>query len=148
MKRRTTTALGLGAAALLALTACSDNNVFDLAVGDCFDAPSDEDTFQVSSVPIVECSEPHDNEIYALFDMDDADDFPGDDAAVAAAEEGCLSRFEDFVGAPYETSIYYVGALWPSADTWADGDREIVCYVNLGEGNGQLEPGSVEGAAE
>ena len=58
----------------LVASACS-SNVFDLSVGDCFDDP---DNFaEVSNVPMVDCSEPHHNEVYYLQDLPDGD-FPGD----------------------------------------------------------------------
>ena len=115
-------------------------SVFDLAVGDCWNSPSSTDeTFNVSTVELVSCDQLHDNEVFAIFFMDDGP-YPGDDAVRAAADEGCLDpRFSDYVGEPYASSIYYAGALWPSESTWADGDREIVCYLNLGDGGGQAQ---------
>ena len=72
---------GLGVTA----TACGDDgNVFSLEVGTCFDDP--ESLTEVSDVPIVECTEPHDTEVYHLFDMPDGD-VPGDAAVNQAAQE-------------------------------------------------------------
>ena len=51
-------------------------DAFSMRVGDCF---NDIDSFdEVSSVPGVPCSEPHDNETYAVFDVS-IEEYPGDD---------------------------------------------------------------------
>lgn len=113
----------------LVTVACgsSEGDVFSLSVGDCFDDPDSVE--QISQVPIVDCDEPHDNEVYALFDLPDGD-FPGDDAVQEAAADGCLgSRFESFVGTPYLESELWASALWPTSDSWAAGDREVVCFL-------------------
>ena len=63
MKRLTLVLLAfvLGVAA----TACGDDggNVFSLEAGDCFDLDGATGE-EVSDVPIVECSEPHDAEVF------------------------------------------------------------------------------------
>ncbi len=57
------------------------------------------------------------------------------------AEEECAGQaFTDYVGVPYQESEFEVTFLLPSADTWADGDREIACVVT------STEPGSVRGS--
>lgn len=127
--------------ALLALAGCGQGNVFELSVGDCFDDPSV--TEQVSDVPLVDCAEPHHNEVFEVFELADGD-HPGVDAVEAAAGEGCLAAFEPFVGAPYATSELYLGWLSPTEDSWDGGDREVVCY--LYEPGVRLE-GSMAGAA-
>lgn len=111
------------------LAACS-GNVFDLAVGDCFDdgdMPIGE-VEEVGDVPMVECSEPHDNEVYAVVTVD-GEEFPGEQAIQDTADEMCLDAFDGFVGLDYETSALDFGWLVPTADTWADGDRVVACFV-------------------
>ncbi|NIN50777.1 MAG: hypothetical protein GTN62_11790 [Gemmatimonadales bacterium] len=121
----------LVAAAALALAACGQTSVFDIGVGDCFDDPSEVD--QVSSVQVVDCAEPHDNEVYAVFDYTGGIEFPGEDEMEFAANDGCIGRFESFVGIDYFESEIFVSAFWPSPDSWEDGDREIVCFVYEGD---------------
>jgi hypothetical protein len=133
-------------ALVLALSACGalgggSKSVFDLEVGDCFDDPTESG--EISEVPIVDCADPHDNEVYAAFDYD-GDSFPGDDAMSTAADDGCQDRFEDFVGIAYLDSALYVTHLVPTSDSWDSGDREIICV--LYEPNEKLT-GSMEGAA-
>jgi hypothetical protein len=94
-------------------------------------------------VSAVDCAEPHDNEVYALYEFD-GDSYPGEDAMSASADEGCEARFEGYVGIAYLDSALYFTHLTPTQDSWDTGDREIVCV--LYELNTKLE-GSMEGAA-
>ena len=138
---------GLVALALL-LTACfGSGNVFELAVGDCFD---DGDLVlggleEVGDVPLVECSEPHDNEVYAVVDVD-GEEFPGEQAVQDQADEACLAVFDAFVGLDYASSTLDFGWLVPTADSWDMGDRVIACFVyrmDLEKVTGTLEGASI-----
>jgi hypothetical protein len=130
----------------LALGACS-GNVFELAVGDCFD---DGDLVlgeleEVGDVPVVECSVPHDNEVYAVVTVD-GEAFPGDQAIRAEADEVCLDAFDPFVGLDYESSALDFGWLVPTADSWEIGDRVVACFVyrlDLAKVTGTLEGSSI-----
>ena len=107
-------------------------DAFDIRVGDCFNdraASASDDYQEVSSVGAVPCSEPHDNEVYAVFDVSLAE-FPGLDAMSDLAVEECVRRFEGFVGRDYQSSSLDVNPLYPTVEGWtALGDREIVCAV-------------------
>lgn len=102
--------------------------MFSLDVGTCFDdeaaAPD-----QLSSVPEVDCAEPHDNEVYALVDHPAADVYPGDEAIGTFAQDGCLAAFDAYVGKAYLDSELDFGTLTPSAESWADGDVQVVCFL-------------------
>ena len=127
MKRRT---LLLVFVLAIFAAACSEDNVFSLEVGDCFDdeaAPGTE-AVEISSVPIVECDQPHDNEVFAVFDLPDGD-FPGQAAVETSALDGCIERFEPYVGQPYETSLLEVYPIYPSSGSWDQGDQEVVCAL-------------------
>ena len=124
----------LAAAAFLSGCGLFGGNVFDLEVGTCFNDPGDTLATELDSVPIVDCDEPHDNEVYAAFDMTDAE-FPG---AVAAEEEAfndCLARFEFFVGISWDASELDFVYLYPTDVSWSQGDREIVCAVYRVDGS-------------
>lgn len=115
----------------LTLAACGlfGSNVFDLEVGDCFnDAGIEEGATEVANVPIVDCEELHDYEVFAAFDMTE-ESYPGDAATRDIALDGCVERFDVFVGLPYEQSVLDVTYLYPTQQTWDDGDREIVCAL-------------------
>lgn len=138
------------AGTLLALGACSDDgperdsdgaiaeegdvNAFSLEVGDCFDDPDGVDLGTQTTVfelPAVPCSQPHDNEVFALIALEgDDDEYPGTEEVQTLGFERCYDEFEAYVGAPYEESaLEFDPYLFPTAQTWAAGDREIVCAV-------------------
>jgi hypothetical protein len=101
-------------------------DVFAMKVGDCLNDASAGD--EVSSVPIVPCSEPHDSEAYHAFDLP-GDVHPGDEAVKQAAGEGCVPAFEKFVGIAYPESNLDFAFYFPTTGTWDQGDREILCIV-------------------
>ncbi len=108
----------------LVASACSAD-VLKLDVGTCFDDP---DTFeQVEDVPVVECEDPHDNEVFANVDLT-GDDYPGQDQVENRATQICYDNFSDYVGISYEESVYDIGWLFPTAETWSAGDREVICF--------------------
>ncbi|MTV25235.1 septum formation protein [Nitriliruptoraceae bacterium ZYF776] len=143
--RARTLAGGLAAAALL-LAGCGQGNVFDLSVGDCFNTP--EDLAEVSDVEIVECSEPHDVEVFATVELADDEDgeYPGTQAVFRDSEERCIEQFEAYVGRDYATSRLAVGTFVPSSDTWRAGDRDATCF--LGDAGQQPLTGSMQGSGE
>ncbi|MEL7207270.1 MAG: hypothetical protein AAGK32_03400, partial [Actinomycetota bacterium] len=69
------------------------------------------------------------------------------EALAAESGEGCQgSRFEEFVGTDYQSSIYIVEGLAPSESSWDNGDRTIICFI-LGTTDGSPLEGSAEGTA-
>jgi len=128
---------------LVMLVACGadDAGPFELQVGDCFDDP-DDPVEQLIEVPLIGCEEPHDNQVFALFDLPDGD-FPGDAEVADQARDGCLGRFEDYVGTPYADSELFAAWLPPTQGSWEAGDRQVVCV--LFDADGQLV-GSQQGA--
>jgi len=119
--------------------ACSSQgNVFSLGVGQCFAGMVTADE-EVSDVSTVDCVEPHVNEVYALPLLPEGD-FP----LVFIDEDAlglCMEAFGSYVGIAYEYSIYDIGWLRPSQETWDDlDDREVVCY--LYDLNGETKTGS------
>lgn len=120
----------------------SPADVFTLAVGDCFNDEGQED--EVSEVPIVDCAQPHDNEIFHVFDLEDGD-YPGDDAIFDAAIAQCDAAFETFAGVPYEESALDWDPFYPTEESWEQADdREVACYIY--DPDSQVT-GTLEGAA-
>lgn len=139
--RRAATAL-LAASALTLLSACG-TSALDLEVGQCLNDDIAQD--QVSSVPVVECSEPHNGEVYAVPELPDGD-FPGEQVINDQVEQLCAGQaFQDYVGLPFQESEIYFRPYVPTAETWADGDREIVCILGNQDGS-PLPAGSLRGA--
>ena len=102
-------------------------SVFDLAVGDCFDEPTADDL--VIRVPEAACDEPHDHEVFHIESLPDGD-APADDEIAEAARQACLEPFATFVGLPWIESSLDYRWLAPTEASWADGDREVVCFVS------------------
>jgi hypothetical protein len=118
-----------------------DISVFDLAPGDCFDVAADRGGAEVQTVYAVPCVEPHDNEIYLAFDLDDGA-FPGRAAVDDQADEHCLDGFETFVGSEYHESALGFFAITPTAESWEEGDRTVYCSLfadDLGKLIGSME---------
>ena len=96
-------------------------------VGDCFDDPGDRE--EVAAVPAVPCDQPHTYEAYHAFELE-GDEFPGNEQVQQLASDGCFTEFEAFVGTPYQESTLNVFFLGPSALSWEDADREVLCAVH------------------
>ena len=102
-------------------------SAFSIKVGDCLDDAHVQG--ETSTAPIVPCSGPHDSEAYARFVLDDGD-YPGDDAIQADADDDCSgTAFADFVGIASADSTLQYSYYFPTADSWARGDREVICTI-------------------
>lgn len=99
---------------------------FNVRVGDCFDDTNDLD--EISSLPGVPCSEPHDNETYAVFDIE-IPTYPEGEGMWEQANAYCVERFDAFVGRDYDSSSLDVFTLYPTLESWKRDDREVVCAV-------------------
>ena len=130
-------AAGVAVAAALGISSMAQRNdageimeagtvdAFEVRVGDCFQdaAFASED---VSEVPGIPCSDPHDNEVFAVFDV--PGDWPGDEAIEEMAYQGCYDRFAGAIGKSYEESIIDYTVIYPSEGSWQErGDREVLC---------------------
>ena len=107
----------------MVVSACT-GNAFDLETGQCLDEPESD---EVVNVEVVECADPHDLEIYQVSDLADQD---FDEAAIDSQSfDVCLENFDGFIGTPYLDSEFEIYYLIPSEESWAEGDREVVCAV-------------------
>lgn len=109
------------------ITAGGSVSATSLQVGDCINGLHESDN--VSSLPAVPCGEPHEGEVFALFDLQDAG-YPGGPAVIRQAEDGCTRRLASYApGAAADPSIelFY---LYPTDTTWPQGDREVVCIAS------------------
>jgi hypothetical protein len=102
-------------------------DAFDIRLGDCFNDGSASG--EITSIDGVPCSEPHDNEVFALVNLTQSS-FPGDEAMEALAFETCLKKFEAFVGKDYESSQLDIFPIYPTRQSWNElDDREVVCAL-------------------
>ncbi|MGO2749108.1 MAG: septum formation family protein [Pseudoclavibacter sp.] len=112
----------------------------DLLVGDCFDLESGADDAEL----FPSCDTLHTYEAYHSENMTGGDTFPGDSAVDTALETICSAAFTGFIGAEARfTSWNYTGIV-PSAESWAGGDREVLCIVTPVDG--QPTAGSAAGS--
>lgn len=101
-------------------------DAFEVRLGDCFNDPGYE-ADEFSNFPGVPCTEPHDNEAFAVFDLTHSS-YPEYDIA-DISEASCVDRFEAYVGRDYESSSLDVVTMYPSLESWDQSDREVVCAV-------------------
>jgi hypothetical protein len=102
-------------------------DAFHMRVGDCFnDASANND--EVSDLPGVPCSQPHDYETFAVFDVS-LDSYPSEEAMGDLAYDSCLQRFDDFVGLDYDSSVLEIITMYPTTESWQQDDREVVCAL-------------------
>jgi len=127
-----------------------DVNPNTLQAGDCFNDPEAGGTTQVTSLEAVPCDEPHNNEVFHVFDLDDGD-FPGADEVKQLGIEGCEPELEGYVGAAAADAGLALVPVTPTEQSWNDkDDRTVLCALYNADGSkitGSLE-GSGGAAAE
>lgn len=107
-----------------------DLDVADMVPGDCFNDPENlEDS--VTHVAAVPCSEPHDNEVFAVSSVGSSlgDRFPGIDVLDRYTYESCIGPFESYTGEDYTQSSLEVYAFFPTKESWDQGDRGFSCVL-------------------
>ncbi|MGI9622687.1 MAG: DUF4328 domain-containing protein [Acidimicrobiales bacterium] len=106
----------------------------ELKAGDCFDLPPDFNelatgTQPVLAVEVLPCAEAHELEVVATISLEfgAGAGFPGDEQVILMGLSMCAQPFESHVGVPWWVSGLDVFVIHPGADTWAIGDREVLC---------------------
>lgn len=108
----------------------------DVRLGDCTAEIPEGVTLTVRVLP---CSQPHEGEVYATFELS-GDDYPGPSEVERFALGGCQ---REAVAAlpPDDETLYDLVYLAPSEQTWDRGDRTVSCV--LSDPNGEPLVGSV-----
>ncbi|MDS1271572.1 septum formation family protein [Lipingzhangella sp. LS1_29] len=120
-------------------------DVMDIEEGQCINHESMAEG-EVSVMPVVPCSEPHDGEVFAIEELESDRDYPGEADIQQEASDLCTGdAFEDFVGVPWGASIYWTTEWWPTAEGWDMGDHEVICVIYDDDGQ---TVGSLEGVEE
>lgn len=102
----------------------------ELEVGDCIPLVEYGAEEEIYDLPVVPCEQPHTDEIYYIFQVDDDGEYPGDDPLNETAWDGCIAQFEAFVGVPYDSSALDVYTYQPTRTSWARADdRTVHCIV-------------------
>lgn len=147
MKKSILAAVAISVAALSGCSLLGGATVeeLQLTVGECVEEASvtEEGEQEIGALPVVDCAEPHHAEVFHTIQLTD-ESYPAD--VTTQAEEACYGEFENYVGIPYEDSLYYFTATYPTQGSWDQGDRQIACLL-VGD-VGQELTGSLKGAAE
>ncbi|CAL4858461.1 septum formation family protein [Microbacterium sp. MM2322] len=125
-----------------------DLDVFTIKVGDCFfdDAlagVTGDEQSETSTVRAVPCDEKHMFEAYHDFTLPEGE-FPGADVLDEKALTECGTAFDEYIGVPYEDSIYEYSYYTPSPETWEYNDDRLVSCV-LSDPEGETLTGSLKG---
>ena len=119
----------------------------DFQLGDCFNEEEDsartlgEKVYGVFAVP---CAESHDNGVFAVFNLE-FDAFLENDVMLELANDGCIQRFESYVGRDYWSSTLEYQNFFPTRESWNyANDRKVTCF--LFDGNLRKLKGSMRGS--
>jgi hypothetical protein len=105
----------------------------DLAVGDCFDEP--DVTTNITDVQHQPCADPHDGEVFAVLQYTPdggSTTYPIIDTFRDYVSDECVDILESYTGRTVDeifTAGFSFAYLYPSSESWSDGDREITCYI-------------------
>jgi hypothetical protein len=109
------------------ITHRGDLGVFALATGDCFDNPAN--TQDIETVTAIPCTQPHDSQVFAKFDLSGGNSaYPSAAALNKLADTGCNSRTGS-IDKPKTTPGMTIRVLFPEQDAWADGQRTVSCLI-------------------
>ncbi|GAT11216.1 septum formation family protein [Mycolicibacterium novocastrense] len=99
----------------------------DVKQGDCLaEIPANT---RVLTVKTVGCDETHAGEVFAVLQMPDGD-FPGQ-AAIDAYAEKCSPELAAYAPDAMTDSSVQLYVLYPTAETWEQGDRAVTCIATL-----------------
>ncbi len=113
----------------------------DLATGDCLSGLviGVAERVRIDSAQVVSCESAHELEVFATFRLAATDfpstpagDYPGEERVVAAADAGCSAQLERL--GPDNAAAYGLIALWPTNDSWMQGDRAVGCAAYSNDG--------------
>jgi hypothetical protein len=113
-------------------------SAFELKVGDCFNDPELNEDETIEALAALPCESLHDNEVFYLVDYpgDEGASFPTQEELDDFSNEQCETAFEPYVGLAYVESSLLLAPFQPTVESWAEGDREIVCILFDGEQEG------------
>ena len=99
----------------------------DVKVGDCLrEIPDDT---RVLTVNTVACEETHAGEVFSVLMMPEGD-FPGQPAIEKYADK-CSPELESYAPDALTDDSVQLYVLYPTAETWEQGDRAVTCIATL-----------------
>lgn len=96
-----------------------------MQVGDCLE--NLEEASAISSLPAVPCSEPHEGEVFGLFDLPTGD-YPDQASMESQASTRCSELLRAYSAAAFDDPSVGLFYLYPLESGWPD-DREVVCIA-------------------
>ena len=101
-----------------------------LAVGDCVRDMALSDGLVAEVVDVVDCAQPHTDEVYATFKLRDGR-YPGDHQVETLAGSGCDKRFAGYVGNSAARTALDIYPIIPTKEAWSlDHDQGVLCTVS------------------
>lgn len=120
------------------------------AVGDCLNIADLQeqlggaDSGEVMEIPTVDCGEEHDAEVLLAYELADGP-APEQELIDGVVDSQCMPQFRTYLGVAYEQSQRFdMFTLYPTPDSWEQGDREVLCIIHTMDGS--TATGSFEGA--
>ena len=98
----------------------------NIKVGACF---TDTAGDTVSTIKTVNCSKPHDSEVFLNQVITDVSTYPSDSDWDGLAQQYCLPAFASYVGTDYNNSTLNIGYYYPDSTGWGQGDKTLTCYA-------------------
>jgi hypothetical protein len=102
--------------------------IFSLRTGECINSAPNG----ISGLHVLACGQPHDGEVFSTFRVA-GQHYPGAAALRQKANQGCASRLSGYMN-PQLLTMLNESYFYPSSDTWAAGERTVVCTVRSPDG--------------
>jgi len=127
--------LAVGVLALLAIAAIvfvviigkGTVTATDVKVGDCLkEIPGNT---RVLTVDTIDCDKPHAGEVFAVLLMPEGE-FPGQ-SAIEAYQNKCEPELATYAPGAVTDNSVQLYVLYPTAETWSQGDRAVTCVATL-----------------
>ena len=117
-----------------------------LQIGDCFNYinTTDANGDPINLPQVIDCAQPHTDEVFSIFDYPNASGFPGYEAIGGVQQSHCQADFTAYVGVDWEQSSYTINYAAPTEQSWAGGDHAIHCLLE--DASGQQLTGSARGS--
>ncbi|MGN9908653.1 DUF4190 domain-containing protein [Phytohabitans sp. LJ34] len=103
-----------------------DVNVQRLTPGQCLNGLKEGSA--IRDLPAVPCTQPHEGEVFATFDLADGD-FPGDTEVGKLAEDGCVDRLKTYSAKAADDPNVEIYFLHPTQTSWRLGDQGVACVA-------------------
>ena len=116
---------GAGRSSTGEIDRAGDLSANDLRVGDCFDL-KEPDAEEVGDVAAHPCTEAHEYEVFHVGLLAEGP-YPGQDALTKFVIDNCEPTFGAYIGTAYVDSQLDFSWLYPSDDSWEEGDRSVQC---------------------